>query len=399
MSSTEKEDYYQLLGIAKDASKDEIKKAYRKLAFKYHPDKNQGNKEAEVMFKKVAEAYEILSDDQKRARYDQYGHAGVSGGAGGFGGFSGGAGFGVNLDEALRTFMDAFGGGNSGRSSGFGIFDDFFGGNHGTHSGVEGDDLRYDAEISFEEAAFGTTKEVSYSALASCEECHGEGSRKGSSRVSCQTCHGTGQVARSQGFFSISQTCPTCSGYGQVVKDPCTKCQGKGRYKKKKKLSIKIPAGVENGSRMRLNGEGGAGAMGGAAGSLYVFIHVKEHEIFVREDNDLFCEVPVEWSVVVNGGTVHVPTLEGSAQLKIPAGTQPNSMFRLKNQGVVGLKGSSRGDIMVKLIVEIPVNVPKEVSELVSQAEKQLNETHFPKCKAFQKKLEKMNKSKKNKWF
>lgn len=392
MPSTEKEDYYKLLGVERDATLEDIKKAYRKKAVQYHPDKNPGNKEAEAKFKEVSEAYEVLSDPDKRARYDQFGHAGMSGSASGFGGGFGG--FGVNLDEALRTFMGAFGGG--GRSGS--IFDDFFGTDR-SQQGVEGDDLRYDIQITFEEAAFGCDKEIKFDTSATCDECQGEGAAKGSAREVCPTCRGAGQVARSQGFFSISQTCTTCGGLGKIIRNPCKRCRGEGRYKKAKKLSFKIPAGVETGSRIRLAGEGGAGAMGGTPGNLYIIIHVLEHEVFERKGNDLYYELPIPFHVATLGGALDVPSLEGKVHLKIPPGTQSGNVFRLKQQGIVDLRGRSRGDIFVRVLVEIPVHLSSRARDLIEQIQKETSLDYYPLTEKFRKKVDKDHSSHKNKWF
>ncbi|MDD5556168.1 MAG: molecular chaperone DnaJ [bacterium] len=353
-----KHDYYELLGVRRNATVEELKKAYRRLAVRYHPDKNPGDKAAEERFKEVTEAYEVLSDPGKREMYDRFGHAGLRGGAGGP------AGFGVDLEEALRTFMGAFGGGGS-------VFDDFFGftRRHGPRGAERGDDLRYDLEIGLEEAAAGCTKELSFPRLDFCAECRGTGARGGSGRQTCAACGGAGFVERRvQGFFGWTVRrahCPRCGGSGGIVKDPCPRCRGEGRAKRRKKISLKVPAGVESGSRMKIAGEGEAGRHGAAAGDLYIVIHVREHDIFQRHGDDILCEVPVSFVTATLGGTVDVPTIAGKASLAVPAGTQSGRVFRLRGKGMPNVNGMGRGDQHVRVVVETPVGLTAEQKELL----------------------------------
>lgn len=346
-----KKDYYETLGINKDASEEEIKKAYRKLAMKHHPDRNPDNPKSEEHFKEVKEAYEMLSDDQKRAAYDQYGHAGVEQGAGGFNS----AGFG-----------DAFGD----------IFGDIFGGRGGQAGGnrnnvYRGADLRYNMEISLEEAAKGTESKIRIPVQAACETCKGTGAKTGKSPATCSTCNGHGQVRMQQGFFSVQQTCPKCNGAGKVIKDEdkCATCHGAGRVKQNKTLSVKIPAGVDEGDRIRLSGEGEAGVNGGPTGDLYVVVHLKEHGIFQREGGNLHCEMPISYSTAALGGEIEVPTLGGSAKMKIPAETQTGGVFRLKGKGIKPLRQSEYGDLMVHVVVETPVKLTEHQKKLLRELE------------------------------
>lgn len=366
-----KKDYYDVLGVNKDASAEDIKKAYRKLAMKYHPDRNPDNPKAEEQFKEAKEAYEVLTDDQKRAAYDQYGHAGVDpsmgGGAGGFG--AGG-------------FSDAFGD----------IFGDIFGGAGGTRSGGQrnnvyrGADLRYNMEISLEEAAKGTETKIRIPVQSTCETCKGTGAKPGTQPVTCTTCGGHGQVRMQQGFFSVQQTCPKCHGSGKMVKDPCTSCHGAGRVKQNKTLSIKVPAGVDEGDRIRLSGEGEAGVNGGPTGDLYVVIHLKEHEIFKREGGNLHCEMPIGFATAALGGEIEVPTLEGSAKMKVPSETQTGAIFRLRGKGIKPLRQSEPGDLLVHVLVETPVKLTDKQKELLREFELSMqadNGKHSPKNKSW----------------
>jgi len=369
-----KRDYYEVLGVPRNASADALKKAYRKLALRYHPDKNPGDKSAEEQFKQVSEAYEVLSDPHKREQYDHFGHAGLRGGAGGFGGF------GVDLEEALRTFMSAFGGRGS-------IFDDFFGFT-GRHRGPErGSDLRYDLEITLEEAASGCKKEISFPCLGSCPDCGGSGAKEGTSRVACQACGGAGIVERRvQGFFGWSiqrHECPQCAGAGTIARDPCPRCRGEGRVRRKKKIVVHVPPGVELGSRLQVSGEGEAGAHGAATGNLYIIIHVKEHELFQRHGDDILCEVPIGFVTAVLGGAIDVPTISGKAQLTIPPGTQSGKTFRLRGKGMPNVNGLGRGDQYVKVFLEIPVGITDEQKQLLKKFAELGGERLYPMSSSF----------------
>lgn len=367
-----KRDYYQVLGIAKNATEAEIKKAYRRLAMKFHPDRNPDDKDAEEKFKEAKEAYEVLTDPQKRAIYDQHGHAGIDaarqgGGAGGPGGF-GAADFGDIFGE---VFGDIFGGGrrSGGRSQVF-----------------RGADLRFGLELDLHEAVFGHTAEIEIPKLVECEACHGSGAAKGHSPVTCDTCDGAGQVRMSQGFFQLQQTCPRCRGSGRIVKNPCDRCLGQGRIRRTKKLSVKIPAGVDNGDRIRLAGEGEAGRNGGPPGDLYVEISVREHPIFERDGEHLSCEVPVSYATAVLGGSVEVPTLEGEVSLKIPPETQSGRVFRLREKGVKPVRGGSRGDLFCRVVVETPVKLNAEQRELLRKFDESLKRDgskHTPRAEGF----------------
>ena len=345
-----KKDYYEVLGVNKDASEEDIKKAYRKLAMKWHPDRNPDNPKAEEHFKEAKEAYEILSDAQKRAAYDQFGHAGVdpsmAAGAG-----AGAAGFG--------GFADAFGD----------IFGDIFGGGRGRSSVYRGADLRYNLEISLEEAARGTETRIRIPAMEECGTCKGSGAKPGTQPTTCTTCQGHGQVRMQQGFFSIQQTCPRCHGSGKMVASPCGTCGGAGRIKQHKTLSVKIPAGVDEGDRIRLSSEGEAGVNGGPPGDLYVVIHLKPHAVFTREHNDLHCEMPVSFTAAALGGEIEIPTLDGYAKIKVPAGTQTGQMFRLRGKGVKGVRASGHGDLICHVAIETPVNLTARQKELLQELE------------------------------
>ncbi len=346
-----KEDFYKLLGVDKNASEAEIKKSYRKMAMKYHPDRNKETPEdAEKKFKQIKEAYEILSDPQKRSAYDQFGHAGVdSSMGGGRGGFGGGA----------EGFGDIFGD----------VFGDIFGGGGGRQrTNVQrGADLRYNLELTLEEAVAGTEAKIRVPVLTTCGECSGSGAKKGSSPVTCSTCQGHGQVRMQQGFFSVQQACPTCHGSGQQIKDPCRNCHGQGRVQENKTLSVKVPAGVDTGDRIRLGGEGEAGANGGPSGDLYVQVQVKDHPIFTRDGANLYCEVPISFPVACLGGELEVPTLSGKVKLKIPAETQTGKLFRLRGKGVKPVRGGAIGDLMCRVQVETPVRLTKEQSALIEK--------------------------------
>jgi molecular chaperone DnaJ len=367
-----KKDYYEVLGINRDASDEDIKKAYRKLAMKHHPDRNPDNPNAEEHFKEAKEAYEILSDAQKRAAYDQYGHAGVDpqAGMGGAGGFGGGG------------FADAFGD----------IFGDIFGGGGGRQRSnvYRGADLRYNMEISLEEAARGTETKIRIPVMAECETCHGSGAKPGTEPTTCSTCGGHGQVRMQQGFFSIQQTCPKCHGSGKMVASPCGTCHGDGRVKQQKTLSVKIPAGVDEGDRIRLTGEGEAGVNGGPSGDLYVVIHLKKHSIFERDGGDLHCEMPISFTVAALGGEIEIPTLDGHAKMKIPAETQTGAKFRLRNKGIKPLRSSDHGDLICHVVVETPVKITERQKELLRELE-ELNQLdsakHSPRAKSWMTKV------------
>ena len=358
-----KRDYYEVLGVAKNASEAEIKKAFKRLAMKFHPDRNPDDSSAEEKFKEAKEAYDILSDSQKRAAYDQFGHAGVGANAGfGGGGFGGGANF---SDIFGDVFGDIFGGGRGG----------------GGARARRGSDLRYNLELSLEEAVKGTTVKIRVPTLVECNDCSGSGARKGTSPTTCTTCDGIGQVRMQQGFFSLQQTCPKCRGTGQMITDPCPSCHGQGRTQEQKTLSVKVPAGVDNGDRIRLSGEGEAGEQGAPAGDLYVQIAIKPHPIFERDDNDLYCEVPISFTTATLGGELQVPTLEGKVKLKIPSETQTGKLFRLKGKGVVSVRGGPAGDLICRVNVETPVNLNSKQKELLQQFEESLtgNSKHSPK--------------------
>jgi molecular chaperone DnaJ len=372
-----KRDYYEVLGISRGVDAEEIKKAYRKLAVKFHPDKNPGDHAAEEKFKELGEAYEALSDPQKRAAYDQYGHAAFdprqrAGRAGG--------GFHDPFDIFREVFSD--GGGGS-------IFESFFGG--GERSGPQrGDDLRYDLEITLEEAAAGVEKEISVSKQDRCETCGGSGAEKGSGVKTCTTCGGRGQVVMSRGIFSIAQTCPQCKGHGRLLEKPCKACHGEGRRERTTKIKLKIPLGVDTGTRLRSSGNGEAGFRSGRGGDLYVVLHVKAHEIFQRDNDDLHCEVPVSFIQAVLGAEIEVPTLAGKAMIKIPAGTQSAAVFRVKGKGVKNLQGYGYGDLHVRIQVEVPTRLTheqkaklQEFAALLDGHEAPLAKSFFEKAKKF----------------
>jgi molecular chaperone DnaJ len=362
----EKRDYYKVLDVPRNATEAEIKKAYRRLAMKYHPDRNPNDTEAEEKFKEAKEACEVLTDAQKRAAYDQYGHAGVDAASRGRGGFGPGDAFG-----------DIFGD----------VFGDIFGARRGGRSQVfRGADLRYELEIDLDQAVFGHSVEIEVPKLAECETCGGSGAAKGSTPVNCDTCGGSGQVRISQGFFQLQQTCPRCRGMGTIVKNPCDTCLGQGRIRRTKMLSVKVPAGVDTGDRIRLSGEGEAGRNGGPPGDLYVEIHVRDHAIFERDGEHLSCEVPMSFATAVLGGSINVPTLDGEVTLKIPPETQSGRVFRLRDKGVKPVRGGPRGDLFCRVVVETPVNLSAEQRELVKQLDESLggeSGTHAPRQKGF----------------
>ncbi len=362
-----KRDYYEVLGVTRDAAEDEFKKAYRKLAMQFHPDRNPDDAKAEERFKEAKEAYEVLSDPQKRAAYDRYGHAAIdgqaaAGGGGGFGGFS-------DLGD---------------------IFSEIFGGGRGQSNVYRGADLRYNLEISLEDAARGTETKIRVPTRDTCETCSGSGAKAGTQPTACPTCGGQGQVRMHQGIFSIQQTCPRCSGIGKIIRDPCAPCQGSGRVKGSKTLSIKIPAGVDEGDRIRLTGEGEAGVNGGPTGDLYVVVRVKPHPVFAREENDLHCEMPVSFTCAALGGEIEIPTLEGTAKVRVPAETQTGKVFRLRGKGIKGVRTHAYGDLLCKVVVETPVSLTARQRELLEELEA-LNlkdaAAHSPRARSWMEKV------------
>jgi molecular chaperone DnaJ len=368
-----KRDYYEILGVNRDASDDEIKKAYRKLAMKYHPDRNPDNPKAEEHFKEAKEAYEILSDNGKRGAYDQYGHAGVDPQAG-MGG-AGGAGMGGFADAFGDIFGDIFGGG---------------GGRGGRSNVYRGADLRYNLEISLEDAARGAETKIRIPTMENCDTCKGSGAKPGTQPTTCTTCGGHGQVRMQQGFFSIQQTCPRCHGSGKMVQSPCGTCQGSGRVKQHKTLVVKIPSGVDEGDRIRLSGEGEDGVNGGPPGDLYVVIQIKAHGVFQRDHDDLHCEMPISFTVAALGGEIDIPTLDGHAKIKIPAETQSGKVFRLRGKGIKGVRSQHHGDLMCHVIVETPVSLTERQKELLRELET-LNQAdgdrHNPRAKSWMDKV------------
>ncbi len=382
--ATTKRDYYHVLGVARSAGPDEIKKAYRKLAVKLHPDKNPGDKKAEEDFKELGEAYEVLSNPDKRSAYDRYGHQAFANGGGGGGGFGG-------MHDPFEVFREVFGAGRGGGGGGIfeGIFGEAFGGEAGERGGGgrgRGSDLRYDMRITFQEAARGVEKEIEISKLQACTVCHGSGAEPGSKVTTCPTCAGHGQVAVTRGIFNVAQTCPKCRGAGQVIEKPCQACRGEGRQEKESKIKIKIPAGVEDGTRLRSSGQGEGGVRGGPAGDLYVVLHVETHELFEREGTDLFCNVPISFARAALGGEIKVPTLEGSAILKIPAGTPSHKVFRLRGKGMPEVHGRGVGDLHVKIYVEVPTRLnANQKAKLQAFAESCDEETHPEESSFFHK--------------
>lgn len=385
-----KEDFYDLLGVTRDASETEMKKAYRKKAVQFHPDKNPGNKEAEEKFKEISHAYECLKDPQKRAAYDRYGHAAFEGGGRGPQGMGGMGGGGGGFHDPFDVFREVFGG-QGGGGGGGGIFDEMFGGGGGGGGGgQEGADLRYDLEITLAEAAKGLEKELSFRKPMACGRCDGSGAEPGSKRITCTTCGGVGQVRRSGGIITFRQTCPTCGGAGTKVEKACTQCRGEGRENKTAKINVRIPPGVDTGTRLRSVGNGEAGIAGGQPGDLHIVLTVKEHEILERQGQDLFCEIPIKFTLAVLGGTIEVPTLFGKGSLKIPAGTQSGTTFRLRSKGMPSLRGGAQGDQLVRVHVEVPKKLTDEQRSLLQEfakisgdADHPTEEGWFDKAKKF----------------
>lgn len=353
------QDYYELLGINRNASDDDIKKAYRKQAMKYHPDRNQGDKEAEKKFKEISQAYDVLKDSQKRAAYDRYGHqAFENGGFGAGGGGNQQGGFGFDFSSNFADFFEE-------------MFSDMGGGARNTRQTFRGSDIRYDLSITLEESYKGINSNIRYTTAVQCDQCKGAGSENGAAPINCRTCKGKGKIRTQQGFFTIERTCPSCQGLGQTIDKPCRKCYGAGHARKEKSLDVKIPAGVDEGTRIRLSNEGEAGLRGGSNGDLYLFISIKPHKFFKRQHQDLYCQVPISMVTAALGGEIEVPTIDGTAALvKIPEGTQNRHQFRLKSKGMTAVRSSKRGDMYIEVLVETPVNLSKKQRELLEQFKK-----------------------------
>ncbi len=370
-------DFYTALGIERSASSEDIKKAYRKQALKYHPDRNPNDQEAEEKFKEVSAAYEVLSDPEKRRRYDQYGHEAYTRSAGrasegGFGGV-----------DPFDIFSQVFGGGGGGS-----VFDSFFGdgqsrAGRARNAPAAGRDIVYEMEIDFEDAVFGADKKIELTRPVACDNCQGTGAKPGTKPTTCQHCQGTGQITMNQGFFSVRQQCPYCQGSGQTISDPCPTCQGVGRVRKRKSIQIHIPVGVDTGSRLRVGGEGESGQRGGPPGDLYVILHVRPHAFFRREGGDIFCEVLIPLDVAALGGSVAVPTIGGKGKLKIPAGTQNGAVFRLRGKGIPALRGRGRGDQHVKVQVEVPTKLHGKQKEKIQELAELCGEENYPRCREF----------------
>ena len=367
MPATKKRDYYEVLSVSRQATSDEIKRSYRKLAVKFHPDKNPDDAHAEEKFKELGEAYDVLMDDDKRAAYDRFGHdAFAQGGGFGRGGFH----------DPFDIFREVFGGGG-------GIFETFFGGVATEQDRQRGADLRYDMQITLEEAASGVEKEIEIRKLDACDTCQGTGAEPGSRTINCPSCGGRGQVISSRGFFQVSQTCPRCRGAGKIIDKPCRACDGDGRLEKASRVKLKVPAGISTGSRLRSSRQGEAGIRGGPQGDLYVVVHVKEHKIFQREEDNLYCEVPISFTVAALGGEVDVPTLEGRANVKVPAGTQSGQVFRLRGKGITNVNGHDRGDLMARLIVEVPSHLNAEQRQKLEEFSALCGEENTPMRRSF----------------
>lgn len=374
-----KRDFYEILGVTKNATADDIKKAYRKLAMQFHPDRNPGNKEAESKFKEATEAYEVLKDDQKKAAYDRHGHQAFNQGGGGAGGGQGHGFEGFDFNDIFSNFSDIFG--------------DMGGGRQAKKRSVaqRGSDIRYNLEISLEEAFRGITEKITFTIPSACETCHGQGSQSGEKPTDCTTCKGSGKIRAQQGFFIVERTCTTCGGAGQVIKNPCKTCKGEGRINKEKTLSVKIPAGVEEGNRIRLAGEGEAGIRGGQAGDLYVYISIRKHQFFSRKGDDIHFEMPLKFTTAALGGSIEIPTIDGAkAKLTIPEGSQNDDTLRLKSKGMSVINsGGRRGDMYIKIHIETPVKLSGEERELLQKLDKLLQgkNSSNPKSEGFFKKV------------
>lgn len=366
----QKRDYYEILNVSRESSGEEIKQSYRRLAIEYHPDKNPGDTEAEEKFKELSEAYSVLSDDDRRKMYDRFGHAGLSGN----GGFSGGFDMGTSFADIFSDlFADFFGSGRSRRGAG----------------GMRGEDLRYRLDITFEEAAFGTDKEINYPRLVECDRCLGDGIEPGHTPVECTTCSGQGEIYFQQGFFTMARTCPNCGGRGRVIEDPCTSCRGEGRIQKEHNIAVKVPAGVADGNRLRLQGEGDGGLAGGGPGDLFVVVEVEAHPLFVREGSDIITEIPIRMELAVAGGVIDVPTLEGVVEFKIPPGTQSGQVFKFKGKGIHNLHGSRRGDQYIQVVVVIPSKLTRKQKDLLAEFEAESKSTAYKPVTEFARKMKK----------
>ncbi len=373
-----KRDYYEILGVSRTAQQEEIKKAYRKLAVKYHPDKNPGDEKAEALFKELAEAYDVIGNPEKRASYDRFGHAAFQ---------NGGGGHAAGFHDPFDLFREMFGGQGG---AGAGIFEQFFGQTQGGsqhHGKQRGSDLRYDLEITLEEAFTGCEKEIEISKLDTCDDCDGSGAAPGGQSKTCSLCHGRGQVAMARGFFQVVQPCPQCHGAGQTIDKPCKKCHGEGCIEKTSQINLKIPAGIEDASRLRSVGAGEAGVRGGGKGDLYVIIHLKDHSIFQRDGIHLYCQIPIPFVVAALGGEVQVPSLKGPVALKIPAGTQSASSFRLKGHGMPILQSASKGDLHVRVEVEVPTKLNGEQRQALEHFSQLCGEENTPLHRSFTERL------------